>query len=70
MSERVDMVEVETEANESDELFSVCKNTINVDNHSENDIAKSKSENHTSIHIKIVSNKVIFYKILDQYSKS
>ena len=50
MSERVDMVEVETEANESDELFSVCKNTINVDNHSENDQAKSKSENHSSTH--------------------
>ena len=42
MSEQVDMVEVETESNEADELFSACKNTKIVDNHSWND--KSTSE--------------------------
>ena len=37
MSEQVDMVEVETEHNEPNESFSVCKNTKVVDNHSRND---------------------------------
>ena len=49
-SEQVDTVEVQTENKETDELFSVCKNTIMVANHSENDQAKSKSENHSSTH--------------------
>ena len=49
MSEHVDMVEVKTEPNELDELFSVCKNTYMVDNHSRNNGTISESENHTSI---------------------
>ena len=36
MSEQVDMVEVKTEPNESDELFSFCKITNVVANHSRN----------------------------------
>ena len=47
MSEQVDMVEVKTEPNRSDELFSVCKNTNMVDNHSTNDKTKFESKNHT-----------------------
>ena len=33
MTEQVDMIEVKTEPNESDELFSVCKNTNIVGDH-------------------------------------
>ena len=47
MSEQVDMVEVKTEPNESDELFSVCKNTNMVDNHSRQDKVTSESKNHS-----------------------
>ena len=46
MIEQVDMVEVETERNESDELFSVCKNTSMVTNHSKQDEVTSESKNH------------------------
>ena len=49
MSEQVYMVEVETEPNESDELFSVCKNTNMVANYSSNDRTTSESKNHTLI---------------------
>ena len=46
MSEKVDIVEVKTEPNESDELFSVCKITNRVDNYSKNDKTTSESINH------------------------
>ena len=49
MSEQVDMVEVKTELNKSDELFSVCKNTNMLDSHSRNDKSTSESKNYTSI---------------------
>ena len=48
MSEQVGMVEVEIEPFESDELFSVCKNTNMVDNHSMNEKTACESKNHTS----------------------
>ena len=44
MSEKFDMVEVKTEPNESDELFSVCKNTNFVENHSRNDKTTSEGK--------------------------
>ena len=44
MSEQVNMVEVETEPNESDELHFDCNNTNIVDNHSRNDKSTSNSE--------------------------
>ena len=44
MSEQVDMVEVKTEPNESDEMLSVCKNTNVVDNHSRQDEVTSESK--------------------------
>ena len=47
MSKQVDMVEVETEPNESDELFSFCKNTDMVDKHSRQDEITSESKNHS-----------------------
>ena len=53
MNEQVDMVEVKTEPNESDELFSVCKNTKMVDNHSQKQNITSESKNHTLITFKI-----------------
>ena len=53
MSEKVDMVEVKTEPTESDELFSVCKNTNMVDNHSRQDEVTSESKIYGSIHFKI-----------------
>ena len=53
MSEQVDMIEVEAKANESDELFSVCKNTNMVDNDSSNEEITSKSKIYCSIHLKI-----------------
>ena len=49
MSEQVDMFEVKTEPNESDELFSVCKNTNMVANHSRKDETTSTSKHHSSI---------------------
>ena len=49
MPEQVDMVEVKIEPNEPDELFSVCKNTNMVDNHSKNDETTSESKNDSSI---------------------
>ena len=49
MSEQVDMVEVKTEPNESDQLFSVCRNTNMVRNYSSNDRNISKSKNYTLI---------------------
>ena len=50
MSEQVDMVDFKTEPNESDELFSVCKNTNMVDNNSKQKEVTSKSKNRSSIH--------------------
>ena len=50
MSEQVDMVAVKTEPNESDELFSVCKNTNMVANNSRNEGTTSESKNDSSIH--------------------
>ena len=47
MSEQVDMVEVKTRPNESDKLFSVCKNTDMVDNSSGQDEVTSESKNHS-----------------------
>ena len=58
MSEQVDMVEVKTEPNESDELFSVCKNTNMVYNHSRLDEVTSESKTYSSIYFKTVSNKI------------
>ena len=49
MSEQVDMVEVETEPNESYEMFSVFKNTNMVDNHSRQDEVTSESKIYPSI---------------------
>ena len=49
MSEQVDIVEVKIEPSESDELFSVYKNTNMVDMHSRNDKSTSESKNYTSI---------------------
>ena len=49
MIEQVDMIEVKTEPNESDELFSICKNTNMVANYSSNDRTTSESKNHTLI---------------------
>ena len=43
MSEQVDMVEVKTEPNESNELFSVCKNNNMVENCSRQDKITSES---------------------------
>ena len=40
------MVEVKTEPNESNELFSGCKNTNMVDNHSRENEVTSESKNH------------------------
>ena len=45
-----EQVEVKTETNESDESFSVCKNTNMVANHPSNDGTTSESKNHNSIH--------------------
>ena len=64
MSEQIDMVEVKTESNHSDELFSVCKNTKMVANHSRND--KSKSKIYSSVNIYYI-NKVMFYNLLKYY---
>ena len=50
MSEQVDMVEIETEPNEYDELFSICKNTNMVVNHSRQDVPTSESKIYISIH--------------------
>ena len=47
MSEQVDMVEVKTEPNESDELFSVCKNTNMVENSLRNDSTTLKNTQYT-----------------------
>ena len=49
MSEQVNMVEVKTEPNESDELFSLCKNTNMDANHSRNDEVASESKIYSSI---------------------
>ena len=53
MCGQVDMVEVKTEPNESDELFSACKNIKKVDNHSMNDRTTSESMIYCTIHFKI-----------------
>ena len=45
MIERIDMVEVKTEPNESDELFSACKNTNVVAKHSNQDEVTLESKN-------------------------
>ena len=47
MSEQVDMVEVKTEPDQSDELFSVCKNTNMVENCSRQDKVPCESKNHS-----------------------
>ena len=44
MSEQIDMVEVKTETNESDELNSVCKNTNMVNSHSRQDKVTTESK--------------------------
>ena len=44
MSEQIDLVEVEVETTESDESFSVYKNTNMVDNHSRQDDVISESK--------------------------
>ena len=46
MSEQVDMVEVKTEPNESEELFSFCGNANMVDNNSIQDKVTSESKNY------------------------
>ena len=51
MSEQVDMVEVKTEPNESDELFSKCKNTNMVANHSRQNKVISESKIFSAIHL-------------------
>ena len=51
MIEQVDMVEFETELNESDELFSDGENTNMVDNNSDEITSESKS--HTLIKFKL-----------------
>ena len=48
MTEQVDMVEVKTEPDESDDFFSDCKNANMVDNYSRTD--KSTSESKIIIH--------------------
>ena len=53
MSEQVDMGEVKTEPNESDELFSVCKNTTIVENHSRQYEVTSEGKIYSLIHFKI-----------------
>ena len=45
MSEQVDVVEIKPEFNESDELFSVCKNTNIVDNNSRQTEVTPESKN-------------------------
>ena len=58
--EEIDMIEVKTDPYKSDELFSVCKNSNMVDNHSGNDKIESQSKNHILIH---------FYKNMIRKSK-
>ena len=58
ISEQVHMVEVNTESDESDELFSVCENTIMVTNHSRQHNITSESKNYTLIKFKFT--KIIF----------
>ena len=50
MSEQVDMVEVKTEPNESDELFDVCTYTNMFENLSRNEHTTSESKNISSIY--------------------
>ena len=45
----VDLVEVKNEPNESEELFSICKNTNIVTNHSRQDEVTSESKIYSSI---------------------
>ena len=52
MTEHVDIVEVKTEPNETDELFSACKNTKIVDN-SRNDETTSGSKIYISLNFKL-----------------
>ena len=61
MSEQVDMVEVKTEPNESDELFSDGENTNMVDNNSIQDEVTSESKN--QLNLNEVYNKFCFYYI-------
>ena len=49
ISEQVEIVEVETEPDESDELFSLCKNINMVDNHSSDGKTTSESKNQNLI---------------------
>ena len=51
MSEQVDMVEVKTEPNRSDELFSVCKNANMVTNNSRKNKTTFESKNYNSIYL-------------------
>ena len=53
MSKQVDMVEVKTEPNESDDLFFVCNNTNMATNHSRQDEVTSESKNQTLIKFKL-----------------
>ena len=53
MSEQVDVVEIKTEPNEFDELFSVSKNrNLIVSNHSRKNETTTRSKHHISIHLK------------------
>ena len=60
MSEQVDMVEVKTKPNESDELLSVCKTTNMVANHRSNDKTRSESKNYISCLFLKFLNKITF----------
>ena len=60
MSEQVDMVEVNSEPNESDEMFSVCKNTNMVDNYSRNDKTAYESMKYISIIFYLILKKLLF----------
>ena len=53
MSEQVNLVEVKTESNESDELFFDGENTDMVDSHSQQDNITSESKNNTLIKFKL-----------------
>ena len=55
MSEQVDMVEVKTEPNDSDELFSICENINMVNNHSNPDKTTFQGNNHILINFKLNS---------------
>ena len=55
MGEQVYMVEVKTEPNDSDELFSVCENINMVNNHPNPDKTTFQGNNHILINFKLNS---------------